>query len=47
MLFEKKCNTLINVLYSPPSGLILLIENFLKDVFNKTKYSNQNPSYSK
>ena len=41
ILFEKKCNTLINVLYRPPSGLILPFQNFLKDVFNKTKNSNK------
>ena len=33
---------LINVLYRPPSGLILAFEIFLKDVFNKTKSSNKN-----
>ena len=37
ILLEKTCNTLINVLYRPPSGLILPSENFLKDLFNKTK----------
>ena len=41
ILFEKKCNTLINVLYRPRSGLILPFENFLKDVFNKTKNSSK------
>ena len=40
---KKKCYILINVLYRPPSGLILRLENFLKDVFNKTKNSNKMP----
>ena len=31
----------MNVLYRPFSGLILPFENFLKDVFNKTKNSNK------
>ena len=35
IFFGKK--TLINVLYRPPSGLILPFENLLKDIFNKTK----------
>ena len=38
---KKKCNTLINVLYWPPSGFRLPFENFLKDRFNKTKNSNK------
>ena len=38
---KKKCNILINVLYRPPSGLILPLENFLKDVFKKTKNFNK------
>ena len=35
IFFGKK--TLINVLYRPPSGLILPFENLLKDIFNKKK----------
>ena len=31
----------MHVLYRPPSGLIITFENFLKDVFNKTKNSNK------
>ena len=38
---KRKCNILINVLYRSPVGLILPFENFLKDVFNKTKNSNK------
>ena len=38
---SKKCNTLINASWSLPSGLMLPSENFLKDVFNKTKNSHK------
>ena len=38
---RKKSNILINVLYRPPSGLIVSFENSLKDVFNKIKNSNK------
>ena len=34
---RKKYNALINVLYRPPSDLILPLKNFLKDVFNKPR----------
>ena len=38
---KRKCNILINVLYRSPVGLMLPFENFLKDIFNKTKNSNK------
>ena len=37
ILFEKKCNKLVDVLCRTPSGLIIPFKNFLKDIFNKTK----------
>ena len=41
--YWSKKKTLIHVLYRPSIGLILPFENFLKDVFNKTKNSNKMP----
>ena len=35
--FSSEKKTIINVLYRPPSGLILPFENLLKEIFNKTK----------
>ena len=46
ILFDKRCNTLVNVLCRPPSSLTEPSENFLKDLFSKTKNSNKiNISY--
>ena len=38
---SKKCKTLINASCRLPNGLMLPFENFLKDVFNKTKNSHK------
>ena len=46
ILFDKRCNTLVNALYSPPSSLTKPFENFLKSIFSKTKNSSKiNISY--
>ena len=42
LLCKKKKNTLINVLYRPPKGLLELLDKFLNEIFNKTKKSNKN-----
>ena len=36
-LYEKRRNTLFNVVYRPPNGEIEPFENFLKILFNKNK----------
>ena len=41
ILFENKCNTLINILYRPPNGQIELFEKFLRYVFNIITDSNK------
>ena len=41
-LYEKRRNTLFNVVYRPPNGGIEPVENFLKILFNKNKNSNKN-----
>ena len=38
---NKKRNTLVNILYRPPNGKIEPFENFLNNVFTKTKDSNK------
>ena len=46
ILFDKRCNILVNVLCRPPSSLTEPFENFLKDIFSKTKNSSTiNTSY--
>ena len=42
LLYEKKRNTLFNVVYRPPNGKIEPFENILKILFNKNKNSNKN-----
>ena len=42
LLYEKRRNTLFNVVYRPPNGKIEPFENFLKILFNKNKNSNKN-----
>ena len=37
ILFYKERNTLINVLYRPPKGVIKPFERFLKEILKKTK----------
>ena len=41
LLFERKRNSLINVLYRPPNGQIESFKKFLKYVFSITKNSNK------
>ena len=41
LLFENKCNTLINVLYRRPNSQIKLFEKFLTYSFSITKNSNK------
>ena len=41
ILFENKCNTLINILYRSPNGQIELFEKFLRYVFNIITDSNK------
>ena len=41
LLFENKCNTLINVLYRQPNSQIKLFEKFLTYSFSITKNSNK------
>ena len=41
-LCKKKKNTLISVLYRPPKGLLEPLDNFLNEIFNKTRKSNKN-----
>ena len=40
ILFDKRCNTLVNVLCRLPSSLTEPFENFLKYIFSKTENSN-------
>ena len=42
LLYEKRRNTLFNVVYRPPNDKIELFEKFLKIHFNKNKNSNKN-----
>ena len=42
LLYEKRKNTLFNVVYIPPNGKIEPFRNFLKILFNKNKISNKN-----
>ena len=39
LLFENKCNTLMNVLYRPPNGKTESFEIFLKNIFSITRNS--------
>ena len=41
-LYEKRRNTLFNVVYRPPNSKIEPFEKFLKIFFNKNKSSNKN-----
>ena len=42
LLYEKRKNTLFNVVSRPPNGKREPFENFLKILFNKNKNSNKN-----
>ena len=42
LLYEKRRNTLFNVIYRSPNDKIEPFENFLKILFNKSKNSNKN-----
>ena len=42
LVYEKRRNTLFNVVYRPPNSKIEPFENFLKILFNKNKNSNKN-----
>ena len=42
LLYEKRRNTLLNIVYRPPNSKIEPFENFLKIRFNKNKNSNKN-----
>lgn len=41
ILFDKRCDTLFNVLYRPPSGPTEPCEIFLEDALSKTKDSSK------
>ena len=41
-LYEKRRNTLFNVVYKPPNSKIEPIEKFFEIFFNKNKNSNKN-----